>query len=288
LFDEHRKFVRCILCGNTNLTREHIFGHALADYLAVKHHWYAAVSSADPATVELKKGSSPITNIAPPLLCEQCNTRRLTRTMDLSLPTLKSMCAGELTELDDTSREVLRRYIERIGLIVDVCTSNEQLAELPSTVAAKYLKRWDRAAPPVIDFERRSAWLKGGAVPEITVYIGHHTGVLGLNPECNVAHFRFRDQQQRIVGYAKRFSCVIHKLAVCVDIGMPFRDLPASLYDLPSLKAFPTTTAVTYDDYYSARPQDRLTTDLRSRFNSPSQLAQIEALSREAGTLTFP
>jgi hypothetical protein len=288
LFDERRKFVRCILCGNTDLTREHIFGHALAQHIAVKHHWYAAASSADPATVKLKKGSSPITNIAPLLLCEQCNTRHLSRTMDQSLPTLKSMCVGEPTELDDTSREVLRRYFERIGLIVDVCTSDEQLAELPSTVAAKYLQRWDRAAPPVIDYERRNAWLKGGVMPEITVYVGHHTGVLGLNPECNVAHFGFRDHQQRIVGYAKRFNCVIHQLAVCVDIGMPFRDLPLSLRDLPSLTVFPTTPAVTYDDYYSARPQDRLTADLRSRFNSPSQLAQIEALSREAGALTFP
>jgi hypothetical protein len=290
MFEAHRKFKTCILCGRYDLTKEHIFGHSFAAYLNVAHHWTAPATPIGFPRGPVLKGSSPITNIAPKLLCKQCNNERLSPLMNDSLPYLKDMSSGQSSEIPPEASGVLKRYFERIALIVDVCTSNEQITAARKKSREHKLVESQRKEPPCIKFADREAWLAGAELPEIKIFIGHHTGVVGLNPRMAIAYIGVMYPGEGAVPHlTKRLSMVIKELAVCIDIGVrEFRCPFPSFVSIDAITSWPTTPKVTYDEYYSLRVQDDNTKLLRRRLQDPEYLALVESLSRQEGTLVIP
>jgi hypothetical protein len=290
MFESHRKFKTCVLCGRYDLTKEHIFGAKFAAYLNVAHNWTAIATPDGLAALFDKyevKGSSPITNIAPQLLCGKCNKERLSGLMNDSLPYLKDLSSGKSISIPPEGIRTIKRYFERIALIVDVCTSNEQLKSSyketrEHKLAAKYRKEL-----PTIKMAEREAWLAGELLAHTAIFLGHHIGVLGLNPEVNISHYRV-GQAGIDVHPAKRVSMVIKELAVQIDIGMGQEELPTSFTSIDKITSWPTTPKVTYDDYYSLRVQDQNTHLRRLVLQNPRLVAQIEKVSREKGTFTIP
>ena len=60
MYQEHRKYQHCIFCPCVDLTKEHVFGRAFADFLGVTLPWKG----------HTLKGTVAITRIAPKLLCK--------------------------------------------------------------------------------------------------------------------------------------------------------------------------------------------------------------------------
>jgi hypothetical protein len=223
MFEPYRKYSNCIFCGSENLTREHLFGHALAEHLGIVFRWTAMAAAADEdLEKEVRNGSYPITNVAPRLLCAPCNGDRLSRNMQDSLPYLSALCLDdEMLRLEERAKAALRRYFERFAMIVDVCTSDEQLESAASNAKSleHRLSAVNRNDPPIVDFAARGEWLARLAQPPIDIYLGRHLGVLGLYVDMNVAPISLKENTGRTVSRGKRISLVMRKLAICIDIG---------------------------------------------------------------------
>lgn len=294
MFEEHRKFERCILCDANDVTREHIFGASFARHLGVAKHWAARATPTDLRLEgQVVKGSSPITTIAPKVLCGPCNNERLSPLMASSLPTLIALSSGESASVSSASNDDLRRYFERVAIIIDVCTSTEQTPPERIETREHKLTALNRQAPPLLTQQVRLAWLEDAPLSGVHVYLGRHEGVLGLNPDVNIVHMRFRDQDRsgHIVGYVKRITMAIHQLAVCIDIapslGARRPLLPQTLRPVERITAWPPSMSITYDDYFALRHQDPVTKWLRRTLAIPEALAEIEDLSRREGNLTI-
>jgi hypothetical protein len=280
VFDPYRKFVSCVFCGSrevpgnaeTQLTKEHLFGAAFAQYLDVKGNWTALgmlLKSGRPEP-RMERGSSPIASIAPRLLCKPCNNARLKTVMDGSLPLLKLLCDGQAVELTDRDRTKLRRYFERFAAIVDVCTSTEQVAEMSAQKADSFRKQLQHQNPALLGFAYREAYLAGVQLADVTVYLGNHTGVVGTNPDFTVVH------PPNLDGSWKRITFVIRQLAICLDIRKPSLDVPESFSDLSEVASFPIGRAVTYDDYLAIRNQDFETLYWRTLLRFPEMVKEWE------------
>jgi hypothetical protein len=286
MFESHRKFKTCILCGRHDLTKEHIFGKSFAAYLNVTHNWKAkATPWPFPVSDQEVKGSSPITNIAPKLLCAKCNIERLSGLMNDSLPYLKDLSAGNPIALLPGAAELTKRYFERILLIVDVCTSNEQLTSKHKRSREHQLTAGLRQRPAIMDFVQRREWLMGGPLTGISVYIGHHTGVLGLNPDVNITYGTVANGG--VMRPTKRIQMVIKELAVCLDIGRPDSP-PSSFVSIDSITKWPIDPKVSYDDYFSLRHQDQNAQMLRYALLNAQFVSELEHLSRAKGSFTIP
>jgi hypothetical protein len=260
-FDPYRKFSACVFCGaRDNLTREHLFGHSLAQFLGVKQNWVAPriVVNRPTPLAQIKYGSSPITSVAPALLCGACNSGPLGLVMQHSLPLLERLCESQKTDLVDDDRVNLRRYCERFAAIVDVCTSNEQVSDMTPQQAASFQVQLQHQKPAITTFGSRKVWLDGAPLQMVTTYVGHHQGLLGLNPDLNVTH------QPDFDGTWKRITFVVKHLAVCIDVGKPNISVPPSFHVLSAATSFPTLPAVTYDDYLALWYQDQKVLFLRT------------------------
>jgi hypothetical protein len=291
MYEEHRKYTCCIFCETEGLTREHIFGKSLAAKLAIQVPWRAVSHSTNAEHDGLPlKGSSPITHIAPRLLCDTCNTKRLSELMNTSLPILLALIRGECGGLSATDASVVLRYFERIALIVDVVTSDHEMSE--KHLASTEFIRTDtnRVTGPVISQEARSNWLHGASPPDVSVFIGNHEGVMGLNPDMCITHLRFRDSPRgEILGNVKRVSIVIGKLAVCIDLKMPSDGIPGSFVALRSVDfAWPPPNEASYEDYLSLRYQDAEVRQFLAALSQSEKRVEIERVSREVGYLKIP
>jgi hypothetical protein len=226
-----------------------------------------------------KKGTSPITNIAPRLLCKDCNSNRLSPNMQESLPWLIALSAGDLMDIPPHATACLRRYLERIAVIVDVCTSSEQVSASRARKLEHKLSELHRQAPALLTPADRASWLDGARLDRLRMALGRHKGLLGVNPDVTVVH-----------GYAdsgvtswKRMTFVVGHLAVCLDIEAKGFSIPVhfgppgTFHLLESIQSWPTEPEASYDDYFSLRHQDAHTQNLRRTLQLPFGLAALEA-----------
>jgi hypothetical protein len=280
VFDPYRKFVSCVFCGrrevpgspDTQLTKEHLFGAAFARHLDVKGNWTALgmlLKGGRPGR-RMESGSSPITSIAPRLLCQPCNNIRLKTVMDESLWLLKQLCAGKAVELTDSDRTKLRRYFERFAVIVGVCTSAEQVAEVSAQKAESFRRQLQHQNPALLQFAHREAYLAGAQLADVTVYLGHHRGVVGKNPDFIVMH------PPNLHGSWKRIAFVVKQLAICIDVRKPSLETPDTYCDLSHAASFPMDRSVTYDDYLALRNQDSETLRWRTLLRFPEMVTEWE------------
>ncbi len=210
--DEHRPFKSCVFCGNpkkADLTREHIFGKAVAKQYPVNHHWQTVKNTLFGPFVT--KGGGPIINATAKLACGDCNSGPLSDIMDASLEPLMRLIDGTPHQLAPEDRAAVSRYSERVGLIADVMNSSYQL-DAPNP---------DRLSPPLYSQAERERWTKGGPLPlDMHIYIGLHEGVLGLNPYTNSAYNRVRlEETQGGTAVEKRLTIELRFAAMVRRIG---------------------------------------------------------------------
>ncbi len=285
MFDEHRKFESCIFCGSTNnLTKEHILGAGLARRFPVLHRWRAGRSLLAPPK---RQGTGPITSVAPPVACAECNNERLAPTMNASLESLTRLIRGEPHSITSLDRTMLSRYWQRVGLIIDVMTSNYQITEkYKTTNAAEYQRSEEyRQAPPRYSEALRRAWLAGGSVPDMRVCIGYHSGVLGLDPYTNIVHGQ--DQW----GPTKRFLITIGKLSACISMGTFDRPVPESLRDLAIDNQdwdWPGKVPVSYKDFWGLFQQTPEFKALIQLMRDSERRQKIEEFSKQMGSFAGP
>lgn len=273
MFETKKQYAHCIFCGSEDLSAEHMFGKSFAREMGVEDMCQVPVGSILDGTT--KKGSSPILHFAPKLLCKECNSARLGPGMEAALPMLLSLCNGKEAVINDAARKHLLRYFERLGLIVDVHASSEQVAERRKQ-SGEYLQNAAfRTGSAYYSQDERSEWLEGKPLSTLTVCVGHYLGKHGVNPDFNIYHVRLKAQNPNtgevVVGPTlRRVSMLIRQLAVCIDIGpmevvgVAFPTaLAPGLMRLESLATWPTKPTVTDDDYLELRKQDENTRLIR-------------------------
>jgi hypothetical protein len=289
-FDEHRRYQACAFCGATpkRLTAEHIIGSKFAHFLNIEHRWRAHEKNVLGNFVRDRSGTSAITNIAPQLLCSECNSTRFSQFTTGSLPALTSMATGAAIPDMQVYAVALRKYFDRMGYILDVCSSNFDLAALDSFRRHLIEQKFGRRRPPVLSSIDRLRFAQElTPEPLIRVYLGNHPGVLGLFVFFSITHFRESllendDPTDMIVG--KRMTFVLRNLAVCLEVGNQSVSLarPApSFHLLSDLESWPPAGPhATYEDVLGLPEQDLETRAERYRWANSALRAEPEALFR--------
>jgi hypothetical protein len=177
---------------------------------------------------------------------------------------------------------LLRRYFERFAAIVDVCTSSEQISNMSRGKAKSFQAQAQHYLPSLISLNARRAWLTGQRFEDIAIRLGHHHGVLGINPEFCVVHPVVLD------GSWKRIAFVAKQLAVCIDIKRPYLETPSSYIDLSLTKLFPTDPAVTYDAYLALLNQTPKTQHQRLVMRFPALVDEWENRVRQKTKQSLP
>jgi hypothetical protein len=260
MFDAHRRFLNCIFCGSTETrTKEHVLGKAFArrfnEAFGPLPNWVVQEEESH------AKGSSPIVSISPPVACMTCNNEVLSGDMNSSLEPLWRLVNGESHAIAWTERRLLTRYWERVGLIVDVMTSDFQIdAEYRATEEYARSER-HRQAAPLFSQEQRTRWTRGEALPSTRIYFGDHRGVLGIDPQTLIAPtYGFDRRGRATTATGKRFLIAIGRLAVCVRLGVDARtSMTESMRELSDESAdwcWPSSFEVTYGDFFGLAIQD--------------------------------
>ncbi len=215
------------------------------------------------------------------VLCYNCNTHRLGRTMQDATSILLQLATGKISLLSKLERIALLKYFRRMGYLVDILTSNYQLTEEQRRRREHAENAYYRRNPPVYDARQRYLWLREAMHPadserwpmpldgvpsssspgpdhgQPRVYIGRHRGYLGADfPVDNSKHFTPEHDDM-----GKRFYYVIGELAVAIIWGLPLGDetippthlIPDSYLELladDEVIAWPPLKPVTYYDFF--------------------------------------
>jgi hypothetical protein len=292
MFDEHRKFRTCIFCGSAGKrTREHIFGKSLASRFKVRHTW-----STDGAMGKPIKGGAPITSITAPVLCGTCNNKTLGNSMKASQEPIWDLSQGRRRTFAIEELQSILRYWQRIGFIVDVMTSDHQLSDTYKTTAEYERSEPHRRSPPLYSEAEREQWLHHGHAPSFRLYLGHHLGVLGVNPATLIAPVHRLERgvtpiSLRVVG--KRFVIALGQLVACLEMGMPsVRPIPQSMALLPNERTsdwtWPPAQSVTYREFFGLADPSDGTVMMAALFSNPVLCPLLEEHTRQVGVLEPP
>ena len=285
MFDERRRFDRCVFCAAdpapAALTAEHVFGKWLASRFQERFgalpNWVVAEEDSH------GKGGGPILSVAPRLACAHCNNGVLSADMEASQEPLWRAIVGEHHVMTVADQRSIARYWDRVGIIADVMTSDHQLSDAHRQGKDYTRSRQHRWSRPVLTSEERREWTLRKQLRSVSVAIGHHTGVLGVNPQAMNAPLIWvplAGGEVRIV--AKRFLVAIGHLVVCVRIGSDPRPLPSTMAVLPQEAAigWQPPISVDYSAFYSmANPDQRHDAIVRC-LADPALRAEIEAHTR--------
>ncbi|WP_375206109.1 hypothetical protein [Hyphococcus sp.] len=297
--DEHRKFRKCIFCNseltggeNGTRSREHIFGKSLAEFVSHKTHWVVPTDFDSQFTAPFDntpttKGSSPITNITSRSVCKTCNGGFLREQLEDATPHLRSLINGSRFSFDPTAQEMVRLYLCRFAIIVDVETSNLDL-ELSTSELEEYAAKHGplRYFDPTISRTERWQLKSSDFQANIRVLVGHHSGLLGkiiefgvvpsINPFADIAE--------------KRISLVIGNLSILLIIGMHDFVPPQSYIELcqPDAICWPKKPFVTYDDHYATYSQTEQIKWIRQCMRQRKQRRKIESNFNRTGIWKLP
>lgn len=293
MFDERRRFTTCVFCGSdpgtAGLTAEHVFGKWLASRFQERFgqlpNWLVAGERFD------GKGGGPILSIAPRLACHACNHGPLSREAAAAIEPVWRAIVGESHDMTVAEQVTVQRYLERVGIIVDVMTSDHQLCE-EQRKKKDYLRSANHlVSATILIAEQRAAWTAGASLNQIQVAIGHHAGVLGVNPQTlNAPLLEFEPAQRSLNMASQRFLTVIGHLAVCVQIGSDPRPLPHCMRLLSEQAdlCWPPARAVTYADFYSMANRDPRNDLIVRCMSDPTLCSAIEAHTRATKQFDVP
>lgn len=281
--DVYRKFKNCIFCSialkraesEYKLTREHMFGRSISNYLPGTDNWFA-INDTFELGVVVKRGSSQPKYFTSHSVCKKCNTTWMGEDMEKIIPIVVNMISGKRFDLSQNDLHILKRYLERLAAIVDVESSN---LDLPANKLAsiEYIAQHGQSNqyPPILSSTDRRAYKDGAPLRNVNLRVGYHKGILGEAFEQNLVPCIYGIQ---LVG--KRFVFVMGKLAASIEIGRTeprqypnFVDLKG--YDESDL-AWPIHPSVSYDDYFSLYVQSPRIARLRKMFRGRRERRRYE------------
>lgn len=285
--DEHRKFKQCIFCITSltgkNRTREHVLGRAISKQLHDSIHWRAQWATGP----GFNEGSSEFKNITSRSVCHGCNNEWMSRDNECILAPLKGMFNEVINYLHQEDQLLLRRLLLKIALIVDVETSNRDLEMSPGELEHYAMKFGvTRLHKPVVVQKSRESFKEGNMIPEIGVWIGHHSQLFGINPWFGTGNFRGP------LGFpAKRIIYVINNIAVITELGFK-KSKTSKFFELchtpQSTLHWPIIPSVTYDDVLSQFQQTPRICRYRAAFNSPTERRRLEKHFKRTHTWDLP
>jgi hypothetical protein len=273
MHEPNRKFKACIFCDGPIDGTEHLFGKKIAKGLGITEHWQALNASTDPSTVgRVERGPSPGSYMTVKALCSGCNRDRFGPVMQRVTPVVLSMKGGTRRKISADEARSLRHYIERISLIVDICTSNFDIDDERRATAEYAKSAAFRMQDPVRSGEDRSAWLEGKDV-RLRSAVGFMEDVFGKQGDMNVAHaIRWPNGLEMPANFhtqtSKRITVAFRHLVLYAElVGEPAPNnvLPSAMVELDgSSFTWPPVDRLSVDDYYSLRSQDELVSSIRS------------------------
>jgi len=288
MYDEHRKYETCAFCDSRDLSPEHLFGRAIAKAFPVKHHWQAPRFDRRGIPVGVKKGSSPMLHVAPRILCYDHN-HSLHKHMEDAKNALIPMIERHRKTFEARELQAVRRYWERVALLIDIITSNRDVSrEYMATEEYRNSEAF-RQRPPVYSDQTRRPWINGDRLAGLHVFVGTHEGVLGLNPGPNIAPLLSGViPQQR---HGKRVTMCIGSLTALVLVGLddiPVPDAFIELTDNVTSLRWPRSPDVSYDDYFLMHSQTVEVVHMRRLLATRHTRRRIEQHSRRQGTFSIP
>jgi hypothetical protein len=277
MFDEHRQFNTCAFCESTDLTKEHVFGKSVAKLLPTKYHWEAYSQDSLLGTAERRKGSGPLLNVAPRMVCEEQNNNLLSSELKSSLDLLAKLIFGTSKNIPSTAKRSLRRYLERIALLEDLHSSNQDITEKYKLTTEYKRSAQFRTNPPLISKNDRVNWSRGESLSQLDIFVGHHPRYLGLNPPATSTLSED--------GKSKKFVFVIKHFAVITSIGSTHESpIPNSFRHLSSIDESDVLLGnVSYDDHFAALKQTDLTKAMRLLLRDTKVLRELEIAARKNG-----
>lgn len=272
MHEPNRRFKACIFCGGKIDNTEHLFGKKIAKRLGITEHWQALTAPTEPTAGRIERGPSPGSYMTVKALCSECNRGRFGPVMQRVTPVVLSMAGGTRRSISVADALGLRHYIERIALIVDVCTSNFDIDDERRSTAEYAKSAAFRIRDPVRSTEDRSAWLDRKDV-RLRSAVGFMKDVFGKQGDMNVAHAVVLPTELEIpanfhVQTSKRITVAFRHLALYAElVGSPDPNniLPASMVELDGTSfTWPPKDQLSVDDYFSLRNQDELVASIRS------------------------
>lgn len=184
-----------------------------------------------------------VLDFAPYVLCRECNHGVLGREMGQTIPVIWPIIQG-LTRIEVTEggAELIRRYFERLAIIMDLCTSNHEVTpayrESDEFIQVARFRRYS----PYLSKRDRECWAAGRPLSSVKIRIARSSGWRGSNPPLAPLHFP--QQVGPMVRDCKRVVTAIGALAAIIDIGPviapgvdrfigEFRPLPAEGFVWP-------------------------------------------------------
>jgi hypothetical protein len=284
-----RKYLHCVLCGvqssaQNRLTREHIFGAAIAEAFPSDQNW---------RTEDGIKGNSPLLRQTSRCLCKGCNEGCSSVAIERALPVLVPLARGDIALLNADESSRFHRYWERVALLMDVLRSNFDLTEAQAQSKWQRHNKPHRVDPPLISHQHRNDWRDGGSIPFFRVSVGRHTGILGLAEAVDQTSIRIdlSHETSRRPLAGKVVAVALCKIVVIAELGVNPWPLPLSFSQVKSGAPFDINQAkreVSYDDYYSVLSQDDRVVRLRNLFADQDRTRRIEDASRRAGRPVLP
>ena len=288
MIENHRRFVACVMCGSTNpLTAEHLFGKALARRIGERRPWSANVNG----TLETVQGGNPLLFTTYKCLCSECNTNRFSTMMSDATPLLFGLARGHTSELSATDQSVLLRYFERLALLIDVVTSNQDITdEVRATPEFQRNAAFRRQAPAYSAKERRAWLLQRSNSPKPSVFIGRHMGILGLELKCSVDHASFGTFAS--LKRAGRFHLVLGQLAIDLHWPIVFPEgKPGAVYHhLTHSKTpivWPPIQDVSYLDFYLTHAMSQHVVEEMVLYTDPDWIGGYEEKVRASAQPQF-
>ena len=261
-------FCRCKLIRKKTLSTEHVFGDAVRARYPVVYQMHAGG--------ERKKSGGQVLTTQSRSVCRHCNENELGKTIEDVLEPLFRLINSECERLSVSDSKALRRYWERVALILDVETSNLDLENLKPNAPEINEDAQHRQWPPIISQEEREQWRKGKALHRVRVHVGRHHGCLGINPALNFVVNPVVGTLPEGIGrsaHQKLILVVIGAHAVALDIGTPMRRPPSKQFVTLQARRTLRIEALAdlgYDDYLSMMHQDGQVVAARIRLADPS------------------
>ncbi len=285
--NSYRKFKNhCAFCSNIltkkNRTAEHLFGKKIQNIHPVKYHLKFHDQDG-----KKENGSSPITHLKSRSVCKTCNEGWMSLEIDRVYPVLKKLIKGEKGKISIESAKLLRRYFIRLAVLVDIESSSHELSE--SVLTEKYILKFGTSNKysSIITQGERENFKNGSEIQRIFVYIGHHEGILGLDPLMNHAPlFGINyEENEGLILIQKTFTIVIGELTFVISIGGKFCKYKILEKNSPFIALensqflWPPCLKVSYLDVYETFSEDKYKCESISAIKN---MSTQELLSQEA------
>ncbi len=281
--DEHRKFTYCVFCkvtlknsgGPGRRTAEHIFGAKIVQSLPDTGHWLALNETTKKH--RYLKGSSQPKHLTSRSVCEECNSGWMSEEMAKVIPLITNLASGNRFTFKSAHNAPLARYLSRIGIIVDIESSNLDLPK-EKLNSKEYIEKFGltRLYRPILTSEDRYNFMNGLDIPEIDIQIGYHDRILGHSFQQNLIPYT---NGQRVIG--KRFLFAMGKLVASISVGptprIEHRNFIKIPISLSSTFSWPLSKFVSYDDFFAIYHQTDRVKDLRKALSNRHERRRIES-----------